>query len=152
MPKSKKDSSTNEKTADAYFQVWKIEQDHSRTRWTVTTFFLSISFAILGLSFKEQAQTITLFGFTLPDLQRFVGLIIFWFSYFLFLQFDRYTYFLREQLRNMEKDKLVTFRFQKDADEFMYSGVKEKSSSKRLLRYFGYMYTILVLVIRFFAK
>jgi hypothetical protein len=23
---------------DTYLQIWKIEQEHSRTRWTVTTF------------------------------------------------------------------------------------------------------------------
>lgn len=49
---------------DAYLQIWKIEQDHSRTRWTVTTFFLSISFAILGLSFdpNESLAGVKLFG------------------------------------------------------------------------------------------
>lgn len=39
---------------DAYLEIWKIEQEHSRTRWTIATFFLSISFAVLGLSFDSK--------------------------------------------------------------------------------------------------
>jgi hypothetical protein len=37
---------------DIYMQIWQGEQDHTRTRWTVTTFFLSISFAILEAVLK----------------------------------------------------------------------------------------------------
>jgi hypothetical protein len=30
------------------------EQEHTRTRWTVVTFFMSISFALFGLSFQNK--------------------------------------------------------------------------------------------------
>ena len=38
---------------EVYATIWKVEQDHNRTRWTVTTFFLGLSFAIFGFSFRE---------------------------------------------------------------------------------------------------
>jgi hypothetical protein len=138
---------------DAYLEIWKIEQDHSRTRWTVTTFFLSISFAILGLSFDtrgSQAQ-ISIFGLSLPDTQRIIGLFTFWFGYALFVQFNRYTNFLRSRLREMEKQKLVSFTFQSDAREFMYSKRRAAFSASWLLFYFGLLYAAIVILLVVFS-
>jgi len=133
-----------------YFEIWKIEQDHSRTRWTVTTFFLSVSFAILGVSFQSQGnQTSTILGVSLPDVQRIIGLFIFWFGYSLFVLFNRYTSFLRTQLRNMEKKNLVSFNIQLAADEFTYSKIKAAFSAKWLLFYFGLLYTAIVILAAF---
>lgn len=141
---------------DAYLQIWKIEQDHSRTRWTVTTFFLSISFAILGLSFdpNETLAGVKLFGLSMPNVQRFIGLFIYWFGIALFLQFNRYTTFLRSRLRDMEKQKLVSFNFQSEAREFMYSNTRAAFSAKWLMIYFGILYTgiVIILVLASFAQ
>ncbi len=146
MPTKKKESKGEDET---YFQVWKIEQEHSRTRWTVTTFFLSVSFAILGLSFdpKNYENGLNAFGLSLPDAQRLIGLSVFWFGYFLFRQFDRYTQFLRSRLREMEKQKQVGFTFQTDARDFMYSKVRAAFTASRLLFYFGILYTGVVIVL-----
>jgi hypothetical protein len=38
---------------DQYLTIWQGEQNYLRTRWSVSTFFMSISFAILGLSFQN---------------------------------------------------------------------------------------------------
>jgi hypothetical protein len=88
---------------DTYLQIWKIEQEHSRTRWTVTTFFLSISFAILGLSFDSRDNLTSLWNINMPNLQRIIGLFVYWFGYSLFAQFNRYSNFLRKRLRDMEE-------------------------------------------------
>jgi len=134
---------------DIYLQIWKIEQEHSRTRWTVTTFFLSISFAILGLSFNpnESPAGVRLFGLSMPNLQRFIGVFIYWFGLALFLQFNRYTNFLRSRLHDMEKQKLVNFTFQSDAREFMYSKTRAAFSAKWLMIYFGLLYTGIVIIL-----
>ena len=29
-----------------YLQIWRTEQDYTRTRWTVATFFMSVSFVM----------------------------------------------------------------------------------------------------------
>lgn len=133
---------------DTYIEIWKIEQDHSRTRWTVTTFFLSVSFAILGLSFQTQVDQAKLaLDSSLPDVQRLVGLAVFWFGYLLFVQFNRYTSFLRNQLRKMEKANLVSFTIQTDADKFMYSKIKAAFAAKWLLLYFGLLYAATVILL-----
>jgi hypothetical protein len=132
---------------DTYLQIWKIEQEHSRTRWTVTTFFLSISFAILGLSFDARDNPAYLWGFSLPDLQRLIGLFVYWFGYFLFAQFNRYSNFLRSRLREMETKKQVSFTLQSDSRDFMYPRWRSAFSASRLLFYFGILYTISVVLL-----
>jgi hypothetical protein len=37
---------------DSYLKIWQADQEYIRTRWTVTTFFMSVSFAISGFSFQ----------------------------------------------------------------------------------------------------
>lgn len=135
-----------------YIEIWKIEQNHSRTRWIVTTFFLSVSFAILGISFQSQGNQISnILGVSLPVVQRITGLLIFWFGYVIFVLFNRYTNILRNQLRNMEKQNLVSFKIQLEVDEFKNSKIKAAFSAKRLLFYFGLLYTVIV-ILSAFAK
>jgi protein-S-isoprenylcysteine O-methyltransferase Ste14 len=139
---------------NAYLEIWKIEQDHSRTRWTVTTFFLSISFAVVGLSFdpSDSVEQTALFGISMPDIQRIIGVFIFWFGYALFRQFNRFTNFLRTQLRNMENEGLVSFTFQSEAREFMYSGISGLFSASRLMFYFGVLYTIVIVLLAVYSQ
>lgn len=35
---------------ELYLKLWEREQEHTKNRWNVTTFFFSISFAIFGFS------------------------------------------------------------------------------------------------------
>lgn len=148
MSSKTEDVPQSSKTQDnTYLEIWKIEQDHSRTRWTVTTFFLSVSFAILGISFQETTNPPGTLGLSFSDIQRITGLLIFWFGFVIFVQFNRYTNFLRNQLRTMEKQKSVNFTIQLDADEFMYSKVKAAFSAKWLLFYFGLLYTAIVTLV-----
>ena len=120
-----------------YIEIWKIEQGFIRTRWTVVTFFLSVSFAIFGLSF--QAQVIPTFT---NHAQRIVAIIFYWFAFTLFVQFHRYTNFLRKQLKKMENDKSVTFSFQIEADHNLYSRFAKLFRPTWLLLYFGILYSI----------
>ena len=123
---------------DSYLEIWKIEQEHTRTRWTVATFFFSVSFAVFGLSFQSQ-ETTTL---TASHIQRLVGASFYWFAYLQFLLFNRYTIYLRKQLKKMEESNLVTFHFQTEASKSMYPGFARLFTATRLLLYFGLLYTI----------
>jgi hypothetical protein len=76
-----------------------------------------------------------------------IGWLIYWFGYALFVQFNRYTNFLRSRLRDMEKEKLVSFSFQSDAREFMYSKARAAFSATWLLFYFGPLYTAIVVIL-----
>jgi hypothetical protein len=131
---------------DAYFEIWKIEQEHTRTRWTVTTFFLSISFAIFGFSFQSQSGA----NPNIAHIQRIGGLALYWFAYLLFLQFNKYNKFLRAQLRKMETEKQVTFSLETDAKLFMKSKFGNFFTATRLLLYFGFLFTASVLLLIFF--
>src|SRR5260221_8724469 len=85
-----------------YLKVWQTEQQHVRTRWIVVTFFLSISFAILGFSFQNKLSPSEALAI------RISGLDIYWFAYILLLHFYAYTRFLRTYLIEMEKSGRTT--------------------------------------------
>lgn len=46
---------------DSNLKIWDIEQKHTGTRWTLMTFYLSVSFAIFGLSFQNKDLSVPLF-------------------------------------------------------------------------------------------
>src|SRR5947209_19428167 len=128
-----------------YLKIWQIEQAHQRTRWTVVTFFMSISFAILGFSFQGSivhSETLAI---------RIAGLLIFWFAYVLLVQFYSYTKFLRDYLLEMEKAGRTTFNIQSKIALAHISGSGSKrgswKSTIRLILYFGLIYTLGVLVL-----
>ena len=114
-----------------YLKIWQTEQEHQRTRWTVVTFFLSISFAILGLSFQTKlapAESIAL---------RLAGLFIYWFAYALLQRFYIYTKTLRAYLMEMERSGRTDLDIQTRAS----SAQPDKLSTVNLILYFGLIYT-----------
>ena len=123
-----------------YLKIWQTEQEHSRTRWTVVTFFLSISFAILGFSFQNRfspSETLAI---------RISGLLIYWFTYMLLLHFYAYTRFLRAYLVEMEKSGRASLDIQSKADT-SHLGVYKRLSTTRLMLLFGLIYTIGIIVL-----
>lgn len=84
---------------DQYLAIWQGEQNYLRTRWSVSTFFMSISFAILGLSFQNALLPSQVLA------MRIAGLLIYWFSYLLHMQLYKHTVSLRKYLLELEKTK-----------------------------------------------
>lgn len=130
-----------------YLKIWQIEQAHQRTRWTVVTFFMSISFAIFGFSFQSslaRSESLAI---------RIAGLLIYWFAYVLLVQFYGYTKFLRDYLLEMEKAGRTTFDIQSKIALAHISGSSSKrgswKSTIRLILYFGFIYTVGVIVLWF---
>ena len=132
---------------DTYMEVWKIEQDHTRTRWTVATFFFSISFAIFGFSFTTATPT----GSPINDIQRIAGLILYWFSYALFYQFNRYGRYLRSCLLKMERTGEVRFTFQSDVSQRKQGRLQRFFTATWLLFYFGLLYLAAVVLLMLFG-
>ncbi len=131
------------KTSDeVYLEIWKIEQENGKTRWTVTSFFLSVSFGILGISFQADILLAS-------HIQRIVGLILYWFGFFVFFQFSLYSKYLRGRLRKMEDDEGVSFDIQSEADKFMYKTIKAPFPAQKLLLIFGILYTAGVVLLFF---
>lgn len=128
-----------------YLKIWQIEQAHQRTRWTVVTFFMSISFAILGFSFQSTMARSEALAI------RIAGLLIFWFAYVLLIQFYSFTKFLRNYLMEMEKTGRTTFDIQSKIALAHISGSDSKraswKSTARLILYFGLIYTLGVILL-----
>lgn len=119
---------------NVYLKIWQTEQEHVRTRWTVVTFFLSISFAILGFSFQNKLSPQEALAI------RISALLIYWFTYILLLHFYAYTRFLRTYLIEMEKAGRTTLDIQGKA-YMSQLGSNKRLSTTRLLFLFGLIYT-----------
>lgn len=117
-----------------YLKVFQIEQDFLRTRWTVVTFFLGISFAVFGFSFQvnlSQPRALAI---------RIAGVFIYWFAYIIYRHFYRYTQHLRNQLIRLEESGYTSFKIQSRS---------HTSRTGLLLLCFGFIYTIGVVLLVF---
>jgi hypothetical protein len=121
---------------ERYFKIWTADIEHTKTRWTVATFFFSVSFAIFGFSFQAQLSK------PLPNIARISGLVIYWFAYIIFSRFNQYTKFLREYLKEMEDQEHVACKLQT-----RFGQMDKRMSATKLLVYFGILYTLGVVVL-----
>lgn len=126
---------------ERYFKIWAAEIEHTKTRWTVSTFFFSVSFAIFGFSFQAQLSK------PLPSIARISGLVIYWFAYLIFSRFNQYTIFLREYLKELEEEELVSLRLQTRFMQLKKYKSKKRMSATKLLIYFGIFYTVGVIAL-----
>jgi hypothetical protein len=132
---------------DIYVKIMQAEQEHTRTRWTVATFFMSVSFAIFGLSFQSQLTA------PKPIVMRVSALLIYWFAYFLFLRFRPYSGFLSKTLEEMEKSKRTSVTIQtKEADRTAKDAIYRLFTSTLLLFLFGLIYTAGVILLGIFGQ
>lgn len=126
---------------ELYLKIWEADQRHTTTRWTVSTFFLSISFAIFGLSFQIDNTII-------PRIVPQLGAVaIYWFTYTLFLRFNTFTRFLRNYLLEMETSEETNMDLQTKARSFL--SARKSLTSTQLLLYFGVGYTAVCVLVGF---
>jgi hypothetical protein len=126
---------------EIYLRVWEKQQEWTGTRWGVTTFFLSISFALFGLSLQSHSSPIA------GTVQRIAGLAIYWFTYFLFRRYDDWSKFLRAYLEELETTTSTRFALQTRWKRTKQTGFRKLTSVNRLLIYFGVLYTVSVVVL-----
>lgn len=137
------DAATREATRDerlsetAYLALWKLEQDHSAKRWTIVTFFLGLSFGILGFSFQSEKARVLMF------IQHLAAISSYWFAYVLFVRLNDFTRFLREYLTGCENAGATPLLMQTRAREYMRA--QNRFSTTNLLLYYGLVYTIAIL-------
>lgn len=124
--------SQSEVRDDIYLEIWKVEQEFVKTRWTVITFFMSASFALLAFSFQGKLTLTQILA------SRISGLFIYWFAYLLYIHFYNYTRSLRAYLIDMEKTNRTTY----DIQSKIGSGTKREPSTTKLLFLFGLIYMI----------
>ncbi|HZU03191.1 MAG TPA: hypothetical protein VFA10_26220 [Ktedonobacteraceae bacterium] len=127
---------------EAYLEIWKVEHEYVRTRWTIATFFMSVSFAILGFSFQGKLA--------LPEVVaiRISGLFIYWFAYILYWNFYAYSKFLRNYLLDMEAANRSSLDIQGKTEMTLRPAKgKQQLPTKHLLLYFGVIYTVGVILL-----
>lgn len=139
---SNQSSSPAKNDDDAYLRILQVDQGHSQSRWTLTTFFMSVSFAILGFSFQDKLTPSTSLAI------RISGLLIYWFAYFMFQRFLEYNKVLRSYLLEMEKSGRTSFDIQGRTNEALRAHSNKLVSSGHLLLYFGILYTVGVILFR----
>jgi hypothetical protein len=122
-----------------YLEIWRYEQKFLMTRWTVATFFMSVSFAVFGFSFQENFPLHSAFVI------RIFAVLIYWFAYILYRLFYQYTKSLRRYLIAMEKGKRTGLDMQskigRDPDR------RRSLSTNGLLAGFGLVFTLGTLVL-----
>jgi uncharacterized membrane protein len=128
---------------DNYLRIWDIEQKHTNTRWTLMTFYLSVSFAIFGLSFQTRDLGVPLF----VPLSVAVG--IYWFAYFLFKRFHDFNEYLRSKLAQLEKEGKTSLHLQTESKQYLQRD--KKLSATKMVFIFGILYTIAGIVISLFS-
>jgi hypothetical protein len=126
---------------EIYMEIWKAEQQYISTRWNNVTFFLGISFAILGFSFQSNLALPVAFAI------RISGLVLYWFSYIFYLHFYVYTHFLRSYLIEMEKVGRTKHNIQSKAKATINRGINKHISTRAILLYMGILYTLGVILL-----
>jgi|SRR5579859_2149946 len=125
-----------------YWILWNTDLEHMKIRWTITTFFMGVSFGILGFSF--QSHLVMTDGLAM----RLSSILIYWFAYILFVYLRRFNQFIRSYQSEMEKSGRVSFNLQSSLDKTIHEKErKQGSSSNKLVLYFGILYTFGVILL-----
>lgn len=134
------DETTKENFYSLYLKILEVQYQYSSRRWTIATFFFSISFAVIGFSYQNNTSQVPLI------IQQLTGIFIYWFSYYLFVRLNNYNQFLRHYLKKMEEKDSFCFDFQTKTQEWMKQNKSHKISSTKMLGYFGILYTITIII------
>lgn len=130
--------SQNKEGNEIYMKIWLAEQDFTKTRWTITTFFMSVSFAITAYSFQARPILPEVLGI------RIFGMFIYWFAYIMYLHFFQNAKALRTYLINMEKSNQTNL----DLQSWLLKRPKNKQarSTSRFLLALGLAYSFGIIV------
>lgn len=124
---------------DNYLKIWEIEQRHTSTRWTLMTFYLSVSFAIFGISFQTKDLSAPLF------VPLAIAIGVYWFAYLLFRRFNDFNEYLRSKLLELENEGKTSLHLQKESQQFLQRN--KRLSATKLIFAFGILYTVAGVVI-----
>ena len=120
-----------------YLKVLEIEQSFIKLRWSIVTFFITVSFAIF--SFAMQGKII---GVPL-SLQQVLAILVYWFAFLIHITMHTYTDFLRDYLKKMEDKNETTLKLRSEANEYLAKN--SFISITKLLVLLGIIYTLIIL-------
>jgi hypothetical protein len=135
----------NSAEEDTYIKLVQVEQEHTRTRWTVATFFMSISFALFGFSFQNKLIPSELLA------MRLSALFIYWFALALFWRFATFSEYLGVCQRKLKKTRFKIHEIEEEHKLKFWKGFWHRLPSKWLLFGFGIFYILGVIVLGIFG-
>ena len=131
---------------ELYLKIWEQQQESVKQRWSVITFFLTVSFAIFGFSLQNQNLNPPIAG----TLQRIAAIVIYWFAYLIYREYSDWSRFLRKQLEKIESEHQVLIPLQREWQKYS-KGVRKWFFVKSLLVYFGVLYTLSAILLYFLS-
>ncbi len=131
---------------DVYLKIWEQQQESVKQRWSVITFFFTISFAIFGFSLQSQNLNPPIAG----TFQRIAAVVIYWFAYLIYRQYSDWSGFLRKQLEKIESDHHILVPLQFEWQKYS-KGIRKFFFVKNLLLYFGLLYTLSTILLFFWS-
>jgi len=147
MAKSKKEVDKDKASInEVYLKIWGHQQESVKQRWSVITFFLTISFAIFGFSLQSQNLDPPIAG----TFQRIAAIVIYWFAYLIYRQYSDWSKFLRKQLEKIEAEHHVLVPLQSEWQRYSM-GIRRFFFVKNLLLYFGILYTLSAVLLFFWS-
>lgn len=117
-----------------YLEILQNELERTKSRWTVVTFFLSVSFAVLGFSFQQNLTP------TSSTPLRIVGVLIYWFTFMVFVNMHNVNMGFWAYLESLEKEKQTTIRLISYVNE--YRRQRRSITTTPLMLVFGMFYTL----------
>jgi len=140
MPENVPPSTSEKPTIDElYLRIWEEQQKSLERRWNAIAIFISISFAIFGLSFQSQDLNARL-------LERVFASAIYWFSYLVYLRFSDWSEFLMTYLAELESTGSTRIDLQSRWAR-QQKGFRGWRTVKRLLFCLGLVYVVMVVLL-----
>ena len=119
-----------------YLKILELEQSFIKLRWSIVTFFITVSFAIFSFSMQGKVEVVPAY------LQQILAIFVYWFSFFIHVLLHKYTDFLRNYLKSMEENKETTLKLRTEAEKYLSK--KLLISITQLLVILGVIYTCIV--------
>lgn len=126
-----------------YLKITEIEQSFVKLRWTIVTFFITVSFAIFSFSLQSKSIIVPIF------LQQSLAILVYWFAFLVHVILYKYTVFLRNYLKDMENKNQTSLRLRTETDKHFSKG---NISITQLFIILGVMYTIIALTTIYIAQ
>ncbi len=123
------------KSDDHYLKIWEVEQAHERHRWTITTFFVGLSFGAASFSFQSTLEPTSAIAL------RVGAVAIWWFACIFFTRFSIASEVLRTYLHHLEDEGKTTFRIQSTYWQALRKRLITKVSALQILVAVGVVYT-----------
>ena len=126
---------------EQYMKIWENDLSFQKLRWTIVTFFIGISFGVLGLSFQTKLDFLALFA------MRLTGVFIYWFGWAMHMHHRRFNNALRAILLDMETSGQVSLHLESQIKNHLKSLFRKRISGTGLITIFGCIYTAEVLAL-----